>query len=303
MSRLVGEKTHTCALTSTGRVWCWGEGTSGQLGSGSATATNYPVAVVSGSGSTNPLTGIVQISAGGYHTCALKSSGGVVCWGSEGLGLLGNGNSSTNRPYPVAVVEAEGSSDPLANIVQIDVGKTHTCALSSTGGVACWGNAPQGRLGHGERANNNADFGVAAPVAVTGGSKATYDFYNSTSSQVLRFIAKSVGTAGNSIQVTIEAGTNSGKKYTVTNGTVTETYDDVVLAANSAFHADFAGSALVEVWIFTYGLKGEPANIAATNLAGGTDDTTSGLNVGVKKRPWGCFRDGVCQHLLPADSY
>ena len=299
-----GGETHTCALTSTGRVWCWGAGTSGQLGSGSATSTNYPVAVVSGSGSTNPLTGIVQISAGGYHTCALKSNGGVVCWGSEGLGLVGNGNnSSTKRPYPVTVVEAEGSSNPLANIVQIDVGKTHTCALSSTGGVACWGNASQGRLGHGERANNNADFGVAAPVAVTGGSKATYDFYNSTSSQVLRFIAKSVGTAGNSIQVTIEAGTNSGKKYTVTNGTVTETYDDVVLAANSASHADFAGSALVEVWIFTYGLKGEPANIAATNLAGGTDDTTSGLNVGVKKRPWGCFRDGVCQHLLPADSY
>ena len=302
-----GGETHTCALTSTGRVWCWGTGTSGQLGQGSATSTNYPVAVVSGSGSTNPLTGIIQISAGGYHTCALKSSGGVVCWGSEGLGLLGNGNnSSTKRPYPVAVVETEGSSNALANIVQIDVGNAHTCALRSTGGVACWGQASLGRLGNQERANNAANFGVAAPVAVTGGSKATYDFRDASDEPVsiLRFIAKSVGTAGNSIQVTIENATTSGKKYTVTNGTITETYDDVVIGAISVgAHASFASSQLVEVWNFSSGLYGEPANIAATNLAGGTDDTTSGLNVGVKKRPWGCFRDGVCQHLLPTDSY
>ena len=72
---------HTCALTTAGRVWCWGDGDRGQLGNDSTTSSNNPVAVVDGDGSTNPLTNIVALDAGQHHTCAVTSGGGALCWG------------------------------------------------------------------------------------------------------------------------------------------------------------------------------------------------------------------------------
>ena len=82
---------------------------------------------------------------------------------------------------------------------------------------------------------------------------------------VVRFTAKAVGTGGNSITVTIENGSNSDKKYTVTDGNTPEVYDDVALGD---LEAAMSGSALVDVSVAD--LTEEPANATATNLAGGT---------------------------------
>ena len=139
---------HTCALSSFGDVLCWGGGSGGELGNGGTGSTNYPVMVVSESGSTNPLKDIVQISSGGHHTCALTSRDEVRCWGRGTEGQLGNDNS-TDKDHPVTVVEAEGSTTPLAKIVQISSGGNYTCALSFGGNVMCWGSGTDGRLGDG----------------------------------------------------------------------------------------------------------------------------------------------------------
>ena len=166
-------QNHTCALTNTGGVKCWGSNSEGQLGSNEDTASaQYAVDVVDGEGSTTPLSGIAQISAGERHTCAVTVEGTVVCWGfnAEG-GPLGNGEGlyvgespdeqnpgKTN--YPVAVVEKEGSTAPLRGIVQVVTGSHHSCALTMAGRVKCWGNNELGQLGNGVTVSANTPVDV-----------------------------------------------------------------------------------------------------------------------------------------------
>ena len=161
---------HTCALKSDGTVYCWGEGITGQLGN-NISSIDHPIAVVgvdtnndgNGEGS---LSGIVQISSGYGHTCALKWDGTMYCWGHGNDGQLGN-NGVTNKGHPVAVVGTDTDSDGngdgfLGDIVQIDAGISYTCALKSDGTMYCWGRGNKGQLGH------NSTDSKGYPVAVVG---------------------------------------------------------------------------------------------------------------------------------------
>ena len=130
---------HTCArMSGTGGVRCWGYNGDGELGDGSTINLSTPP-------STDVLTGVAQIAAGVYHTCARMSAAGgldgVQCWGQNGYGQLGDGET-TNLSSP--------SGDVLMGVGQIAVGKYFTCALMSvTSGVRCWGYNIYGQLGDG----------------------------------------------------------------------------------------------------------------------------------------------------------
>lgn len=82
-----------------------------------------------------------QVAAGGLHSCALMSGGGVKCWGANVRGALGNGSAS-NSSRPVDVVGLSGGTAIAAGHYD------YSCAAASTG-VKCWGDNQRGQLGNG----------------------------------------------------------------------------------------------------------------------------------------------------------
>ena len=129
---------HSCLLTTTGNVKCWGSNKYGQLGDGTTEAQKKPVTTVSG------LSGVRAIAVGAYHSCALTTTGGVKCWGQNEYGQLGNGEFGKDK-YKNGPVPVSG----LNGVREIVLGYSYSCALTTTGKVKCWGRNYYGQLGSG----------------------------------------------------------------------------------------------------------------------------------------------------------
>jgi cysteine-rich repeat protein len=142
---------HTCALLDTGKVRCWGRGTSvfglgGQLGYGNTNSIGDDETPAF-AGDVNVGGTVIQISSGLFHTCALLSSGKVRCWGIGGFAQLGYGNTNAigDNELPLSA----GDVNIGDTVTQISTGNFHTCALLSSGRVRCWGSGGFGQLGYG----------------------------------------------------------------------------------------------------------------------------------------------------------
>lgn len=138
---------HSCALIAIGGIKCWGQNNSGQLGTGfPPNSSLVPVDVISAQ-SMPALTGASAIAVNFASSCALKS-GGVLCWGDNSVGQLGNDLILFSSNTPVNVLSGP-SSTPLVGVSAIAVGRSHACALTSVGGLKCWGFNTSGQVGNG----------------------------------------------------------------------------------------------------------------------------------------------------------
>ena len=151
---------HTCALLKSGAVRCWGEGEVGRLGH--ASTRRIGDGHSPGSWFAIDMGGdIGQVATGRAHTCALRQTGAVHCWGAGGSGQLGVGYQVANEP---AGTPGLAFAAPVA---QIAAGQEHSCALLHNGVVQCWGGNEFGQLGHGR--------GATIERVVAPGDEATVD--------------------------------------------------------------------------------------------------------------------------------
>lgn len=129
-------RDHSCAVSASGQVQCWGYGDSGQLGNSSNGTSATPVNVFS-------LSDATALGLGGGHSCAAQKSGGVSCWGANDWGQLGTGDTS------IGSINVPAAVGKVAGIVEVTAGYVHTCGRTADGHVFCWGSDIAGRLGTG----------------------------------------------------------------------------------------------------------------------------------------------------------
>lgn len=145
---------HTCARRGDGSVKCWGNGLDGRLGLGDILWHG------SGPNEMGDALAMVdlgynrkarQVSAGHDHTCAVLEDWSVKCWGANGEGQLGQGDTQTRGDEP-------GEMGDYLSVVDLGVYRTarsvsaghrDTCVVLDNGGVKCWGQDELGKLGQG----------------------------------------------------------------------------------------------------------------------------------------------------------
>ena len=142
---LAGGRLYSLALIQSGTVASWARNDAGQLGNGTATDSNVPVAV-------SELTGAIAVASGGDDSLALMQDGTVRSWGEGTNYQLGNNGGSSRVPVTVS---------GLSGVVAVAGGFHHSLALKADGSVWGWGTSEYGQLGTGTY------NGYPVPVAVS----------------------------------------------------------------------------------------------------------------------------------------
>jgi alpha-tubulin suppressor-like RCC1 family protein len=136
------------------QLWLWGAGSFGRLGNNAVANQSSPIQTVSGG------TNWRSVSAGNYHTAAIKTDGTLWLWGAGSFGRLGNNaTTTTNRSSPIQTVSGG------TNWRSVSAGNDHTAAIKTDGSLWTWG------LGSGGQLGNDSTTNQSSPVqTVSGGT-------------------------------------------------------------------------------------------------------------------------------------
>ena len=146
----------TCVLSKEeGEVWCWGEGSRGQLGRGETTDSDVPVQVdLSALGAAGRTAR--HLVAGRSHAFVVDDQGGVWAWGNDASEQLGTAATATDATTPVAVVVPSG-----VDVVALAADDHHSVLLDADHRAWTWGSGANGELGI---AVTTTDAATAQPV-------------------------------------------------------------------------------------------------------------------------------------------
>jgi alpha-tubulin suppressor-like RCC1 family protein len=191
---------HVCGLSMTGEVYCWGDNSLGQIGTGMMGDPIPRVTLVNG-GPYNTL------AVGSEHTCALDGDGKPWCWGQNAYGQArGAGPGTSLTPIDTTLPANAPSFDQLAaggrqtcaigngelwcwghrtftngtaasqathvaatinDWTSISCGKDHCCGLSTSMGALCFGENSQGQLGNATTAASSTPVPAGLPAGMT----------------------------------------------------------------------------------------------------------------------------------------
>ena len=144
---------HTCALTSDGKIFCFGENSDSQLG----TDDNFDLLQP---GSEAVLDLAVQITVGSQHSCAILQNGQAKCWGGNLQGQLGLNSITLHGNGDMASLPAVDLGT-IERPIKIAAGNTSTCALLQNRNVKCWGRNDFGQVGIN---GSNPTYGSGSPT-------------------------------------------------------------------------------------------------------------------------------------------
>ncbi|MGH7445537.1 MAG: RCC1 domain-containing protein [Longimicrobiales bacterium] len=153
MIAVASGESHSCGLAESGEAYCWGDGSSGQLGTGNTGSERYAVPIAADRGFT-------ALTAGGDQTCALTSDAVAWCWGSNSSGQLGIGAAD--------MVTSPREVETELRFLELSAGLRHTCGITVGGRAYCWGDGTDGKLGTGSPvANTSSPQAVATDLVFT----------------------------------------------------------------------------------------------------------------------------------------
>jgi alpha-tubulin suppressor-like RCC1 family protein len=133
-------------------LWAWGDNPWGQLGNGTTAAAMIPSAVELPPGVT-----VTGVAGGLNHGLAVTSTGGVLSWGKNFLGALGDGTQAGSKtPVPVAIPAG-------VKVTAVRAGCSESLALTAAGQLLAWGQNPYGELGNGTTTASDVPVPVTLP--------------------------------------------------------------------------------------------------------------------------------------------
>lgn len=159
------------ALTSTGRVFLWGDNLSGQQDDGTANYTNRVPTEITAHFSLAGGDKITALQLGGDHSAAITSNGQLFMWDRNDYGQLGNGNNvDQNLPVNITSMFSLTAGDKLA---QVDIDSWTSIALSKNGQMFTWGCNWEYLLGDGTTNDRNLPVNITANIPITFGETLT----------------------------------------------------------------------------------------------------------------------------------
>ena len=221
----LGEE-HSSAVTSTGRIFTWGENNGGQLGDGTTIDKYIPMDITNNM-ELNTGETVTSVSSGDGYQAAITSKGRLFTWGANWFGQLGDGTIIFR--YDPNDITTKFGLITGETVTTVSLGNYHSSAITSKGRVFTWGDNDYGQLGDGTTTDRHSPTEITTNFVLNAGEAITDVFigaYHScaitSNGRIFTWGYNSYGQLGNGTttsgsipaDITTNFGLDTGEKIT-----------------------------------------------------------------------------------------